>query len=61
MKGIEIIGYDSARKIYTDTSADGSGAAARGTMTSNAFTVKCGVSGDGKTWAPIFEGKWTKS
>lgn len=28
---------------------------------STSFTIKCDASKDGKTWTPMFEGKWTKS
>ena len=89
LRGIEILGYDPVRKIYTDASIDSSGTSATGTVTltgntwratattraggmsfkqrctfttpvSNAFTVVCEASTDGKTWEPVFEGKWTR-
>src|SRR5262249_4389817 len=29
-------------------------------LSGSTFTAKCDASTDGKTWAPSFEGKWTK-
>lgn len=90
MKGLEILGYDSAKKVYTFNGFDSMGMSGSGTLTvkgstwstrgtgsmagavfhdrctlafnadATTLTIKCEMSGDGKTWAPSFEGKATK-
>jgi hypothetical protein len=91
MQGLEILGYDTAKKVYTFNSFDSMGSKASGTLTvkgstwtasgtgtmggitfhdrcnlafgtpATTLTIKCEMSADGKTWAPSFEGKATKS
>ena len=91
MQGLEILGYDAARKVYTFNSFDNMGMRGSGTLTvkgntwtstgtatmgttvmhdrctldfgagATTLTIKCDMSTDGKTWAPTFEGKATKT
>jgi hypothetical protein len=92
MQGIEIYGYDAAKKVYTYNSFDSSGMVGSGTLTvkgntwtttgtstigtttmrdrctlefgagNSTLAIKCEMlSTDGKTWAPTFVGKATKS
>ena len=91
MRGIEILGYDAAKKVYTYNSFDSLGMMGSGTMTvkgstwtasgtstigtmvmrdrctldfgagSTTIAIKCETSSDGKSWAPTFEGKATKT
>ncbi len=91
MQGLEILGYDAAKKVYTFNSFDNMGMRGSGTLTvkgntwtstgtatmgttvmhdrctldfgaeATTLTVKCDMSADGKSWAPTFEGKATKT
>jgi hypothetical protein len=89
--GLEIMGYDSAKKAYTYSFFDSTGMMSSGTMTvsgntwtavgttsmagktmqercsltfgagSTSLDIKCGMSADGKTFNPLFEGTATKA
>lgn len=89
--GLEIMGYDSAKKAYTYSFFDSTGMMSSGTMTvsgntwtaagttsmagktmqercslifaagSTSLDIKCGMSADGKTFIPLFEGTATKA
>ena len=91
MQGLEILGYDAAKNVYTFNAFDNMGMRGTGTMTVKGTTwtatgtstmgttvmhdrctldfgagattlmVKCEMSMDGKSWAPTFEGKATKT
>jgi hypothetical protein len=91
ISGLEVIAYDTAKKSYTYTYVDNTGAVGGGTVTTNGpawmFTgngsmggktmherctltfgagnatlkIACQVSGDGKSFAPMYEGNATKT
>ena len=91
IQGIEIFGYDAAKKVHTFNAFDSMGMMGSGTMTvkgdtwlatgtstmgdmtmrdrctlefgagGSTLAIKCEMSTDGKTWAPTFEGKATKT
>jgi hypothetical protein len=91
MSGLEVIAYDSAKKAYTYSYVDSTGAVGGGTATpsGNAWTfagsgsmggktmqerctltfgagnstlkIACDASGDGKSFAPMYEGTATKT